>query len=178
MLCSTKCQSSSSTEPWKWETPFPLDDDQSLNMYRPSDRGYERFIVRAAPIAGEEILPWGDWGMSSFGISHILRDAFTLIYDLSSDEKQILTFLEQNPYLVNLLLEGYAFIRPYFPDSRISLELNRDPDAEENDELVVFVSTTLEVDDALRRLEAFEELWWLRNIHRGHMKLGFDLVFE
>ena len=45
------------------------------------------------------------------------------------------------------------------------------------EELRVDVATTLPVDEAERRLEAFATAWWLANLPRAQGKLFFTLAF-
>jgi hypothetical protein len=52
-----------------------------------------------------------------------------------------------------------------------------DPEVGDWEELRVTVETTLPVDEADRRLEAFATAWWLAQLPRAQAKLFFTLSF-
>ena len=52
-----------------------------------------------------------------------------------------------------------------------------DPEVPGWEELVVLVETPLDVEEAARRLEAFETTWWLDHLPQAHGKLFFTLEF-
>jgi len=89
-------------------------------------------------------------------------EAFSIegLYSLKG-KAAVIQFLDEYPFLIPLLLvEARKNIRAHFPHSKVSLEVIVDPEAED-DQLLASVSTTLDADDAYRRLKEFDRAWWL-----------------
>ena len=89
-------------------------------------------------------------------------EAFSIegLYSLKG-KAAVIQFLDEYPFLIPLLLEARKNIRAHFPNSEVSLEVIVDPEAEDDDQLLASVSTTLDADDAYRRLKEFDRAWWL-----------------
>ncbi len=104
-------------------------------------------------------------------------DSLARLYRLE-DEQQVRAFVDRFPFLAVLLLEAHEAISVLFPDSPASLSIHRYHDEIEEEELVVWIHTSLSVDAAMDRLDALAESWWLDNMGRAEGKLGFDLRFS
>jgi hypothetical protein len=51
----------------------------------------------------------------------------------------------------------------------------RDPEAENNEELILFIQTALPVDQALQKLERLDDDWWLEVGSHTQGNLGINL---
>ncbi len=90
----------------------------------------------------------------------------------------VLGFLERYPFLIPLLLEAYGKIGEYFPYSQVFLEVVTDPEATNDYQLVLFIATNLDPDEADDRFERFDEDWWLDALDRAQGMLCINLEFR
>jgi hypothetical protein len=87
-------------------------------------------------------------------------------------------FLARSPFLVPLLTEALGPLGEAFgTDTPLVVAVETDPEVAGWEELRVDVETTLPVDEADRRLEAFATTWWLAHLPRAQGKLCFTLAF-
>lgn len=91
------------------------------------------------------------------------------------DYSRVARFLEENPYLVSLLLEALTPLQTYLPGASLSLEVVIDPDARKGDEFVVTARRDWKVEEALEALDKFNDAWWLDNIQRAADKVTFTV---
>ncbi len=87
------------------------------------------------------------------------------------DYSKVVRFLEENPYLVSLLLEALTPLQTYLPGASLFLEVVIDPDALKGDEFIVTARRDWKVEEALEALDKFNDAWWLDNIQRADGKL-------
>jgi hypothetical protein len=87
-------------------------------------------------------------------------------------------FLEENPFLGPLLKEAYINIREYFPSSEIFLEVVADPEAFDEEQLVIFIPVTQDPDGASEALNQLDQNWWLDAMERSQDKLCITLEFR
>lgn len=93
-------------------------------------------------------------------------------------EFETIYFLHQHPALIDLLLEAPAQIERYFGSSSLlTLELATDPEDPDSTELFVNIGVSLPVDDAIARLDRFDEGWFLAQLERTDGRLNFNLEF-
>lgn len=81
-------------------------------------------------------------------------------YKFRNDDA-VRTFLMEEPSAAKLLSEAYERIREYFPASEIFIEVIADPEASGEKELVVSIVTDMSPREAIERLDAFDDDWWL-----------------
>lgn len=87
-------------------------------------------------------------------------------------------FIRRHPSLADLLIEAYAPLTDSFgPNPQVLLSVISDPEEAGLDELVGSIRTPLEPDEALERLDAFDEYWFLDQLNRANGKLNFNLDF-
>ncbi|MDI6792306.1 MAG: hypothetical protein QME81_05485 [bacterium] len=91
---------------------------------------------------------------------------------------EVLWFLERYPFLGSLLLEASGKIGSYFPDSQLFLEVFTDPETINNYQLVISIATNLAPNEAVERLEWFDEDWWLDALDRAQEKLCINVEFR
>ena len=93
---------------------------------------------------------------------------------------EVLQFLEHNPFLVPILLEGYEPTRKYFPDARLFLQVVTDPEAtsKDDDMLWIYIERPKDFDPkkAIDTLEQLDDNWWIDAEKRAQGKLfiGFN----
>jgi len=94
------------------------------------------------------------------------------------DPEAVEAFLVRYPFLIPLLTEALAPLEASFgADTPFVVALERDPEVAGWEDLRVDVETTLPVEAADRRLEAFATAWWLEQLPRAEGKLFFTLAF-
>src|SRR5215469_13388283 len=77
------------------------------------------------------------------------------------DANEVTGFLEENPFLIPLLVEAYAHIKEYFPDSDVCLEVAHDPELIGQKQLITFIVVGPNVENASQTLDHLDENWWL-----------------
>lgn len=104
----------------------------------------------------------------------LLHDSLTgrhpvSVADIESLEKlytwrgktEILDFLEKHHFLIPVLLEAPDKISNYFPDAQLFLECVTDPEGIDDDMLELAICMNLEPDEAVDKLNQFQDNWWL-----------------
>jgi hypothetical protein len=86
-------------------------------------------------------------------------------------------FLQAHQELVSLLNEAYQELRKYFLSENLKLELVSDPEIAGEQQLFVYIFTSLSVTDALNKIDDFDDRWWLAQIDRANGLLNFNLRF-
>jgi hypothetical protein len=95
------------------------------------------------------------------------------------NRSQVIKFLENDPLLISILQDASEQIKNYFdPSTQIYLEVISDPEIEGHQELALFINTKLSPEEALRRLEQFDEGWWLDASFSAREKICIDVEFE
>ena len=89
----------------------------------------------------------------------------------------VLTFLEVNPGLTNLLIEAYNQIASHFMQARCSLEVITDPEIGYQ-QLLLSVVTPLEFEEAMNTLDQFRDSWWIENLERTNAELILDVELK
>lgn len=73
---------------------------------------------------------------------------------------EILYFLETNRHLIPLIHSSVPFIDYFFPGSRLIAELSSDTESDvQHRNIVIYIRTSLSVEETLRRLEEFDQRW-------------------
>ncbi len=95
-------------------------------------------------------------------ISDLDRDirALAEVYKFRRPE-EVYAFLRKDPTAIALILEAQRRIREHFSEEEIFMEVLTDPSLPDEKELLISISTSLPPDEAIRRLDAFDEDWWL-----------------
>lgn len=120
-------------------------------------------------------------GSSIERANHVVEEALltglALIFEIE-DDVSLSVYLRRYPFLINLLLEAFPKLEAYFGlGTAITLRLVEEPDASSEVELFAMVQTTLHPEDALRRLESFDQEWWLDASPRANCKLNFSVEY-
>jgi hypothetical protein len=97
---------------------------------------------------------------------------------VTHDPEAVNAFLTCHPFLVPVLTDALGPLADAFgAETPLVVAVETDPEVAGWEELRVAVETTLPVDEADRRLEAFATTWWLANLPRAQGKLFFTLAF-
>ncbi len=99
-------------------------------------------------------------------------------YAFRSERTEILRFLEKYPFLVSLLVEAYYNIVTYVPHSLVYLDVITDPEEFGAEQLIAFIATDLDPDEATNALSYFDKKWWLNSLQRAQGKLCITLEFQ
>lgn len=99
----------------------------------------------------------------------VIRQSYSV-----KDAAATAAFVLDHIYLLDLLLEAYPrLVSLYEPGCTIRLKRAADPDVAERVYVLVTVTTSLPVSEALGQMDRFADEWWLDRIARA----GRDLVF-
>jgi len=86
------------------------------------------------------------------------------------DEPAIRRFIAKYPFLLPLLEEIPPHIRAYFPDEELELSVETDPE-NGRQTLYIGIVTRAAFEQVWQQIRAFEQDWWIDNVHRGDYKL-------
>ncbi len=87
-------------------------------------------------------------------------------------------FLRDHPEVIESLIEARPYLEEHFgPDTRAWLEVVGDPEAADERQLFAYIASGLPVDEAVKRLDAFDEGWFLDHVDRVAGRLNFNLEF-
>jgi hypothetical protein len=91
------------------------------------------------------------------------------------NQNDVAHYLQSYPGLNDFLEESYYHVRKYFgATAKLALEVIREPEAQYK-QLMVYINTSLPVDEALNRLDRFDNQWFLDHINQiGHL-INFNL---
>jgi hypothetical protein len=92
-------------------------------------------------------------------------------------EDRVEKFIAHNPFLVELIGEAYSELRKVFKTETLYLEIYRDRDGSQYDQLQISIGTKKDPIDANRQLDEFDHNWWLDNIERSQDKLAIILEY-
>jgi hypothetical protein len=102
-------------------------------------------------------------------------DTVENLFDVK-DAPAVRRYLGDRPFLMPLLVEARRTISRYFPDdARTRLQLLPDRDDGDHVDLFAIIGTSLREEDALRRLDRFDEEWWLEAAVRANGQLTIDV---
>lgn len=74
---------------------------------------------------------------------------------------EVYAFLSEEQSAVSLISDAKRVIREYFPKDEIFMEVLADPNSPNEKELLISISTSLPPEEAISRLDAFDDNWWL-----------------
>lgn len=94
------------------------------------------------------------------------------------DRNTVVSFLRENPLLVDLLFETRQKISHYFgPETRSALEVFTDPDDGDDHRLFALILTTFPSDEALSRLEQLDQEWWIQQPYEAKRLMNVDVEY-
>jgi len=93
----------------------------------------------------------------------------------------LLAYVNEHPQLSGFLLEGYQQLRKHFGyEPSFGIEVVHDPEiSQPNDFLFVYIRTSMDVDEAMDRLDQFDENWYLDQVEMFGNLVNFNLeIYE
>ncbi len=93
------------------------------------------------------------------------------------DADEVTSFLEENPFLLPLLVESYPYIKKHFPDADVFLEVVHDPEIIGYTQLVAFIAVKQTAEEASQALDRLDEEWDPDAMERTEDKLCITLEF-
>lgn len=113
------------------------------------------------------------WIKRKHRTSTLLSSLFTF-----RDPQAVVSFLRKNDFLVPLLIEANKEIKKHFPESQTYLELVSDPEAVDEWQLFLYISTKLAPREARPILKRLDNEWWLAALERAQGKLCISLEYQ
>jgi hypothetical protein len=171
-----------SVTPGFQRAPFLLPEKSGwLRWHRDEAEQVVKAFPSASSTALQELLEpiqiWQQAGTSTVYIPRIEIRLLERLY-IFREPKEVSRFLEDNPFLILLLLEAYGQIERYFgPYPQVFLEVVTDPEAPDDRELFALIYTGLTPDEALDGLDRFDRNWWLDASQTAQGKLCIDVEF-
>jgi len=158
--------------PWRWgaapvveRMPAPVSSQSS--SVDTSLQSSRQILWSIWTNAGSSIV------LATAGVERRLRELYEWVRP-----RAIAEFFQHNPTVPMLLLEAFVEIERHFGRSRVSLHVTTDPDGNDAPRLVVRVHTALPPKEALPRLDAFDEEWWLDASLRGGDRVCITLAYQ
>ena len=97
--------------------------------------------------------------VAPFLISQSDIEALEKLY-IFRDKTEIIEFIKKYPFLLPVVLEAPAEIRPYFPDQKLLLQVINDPEIPNYIHLVLsIILTDLDPDQAMEREDELRKNW-------------------
>jgi hypothetical protein len=94
--------------------------------------------------------------------------------------QEVADFITIHPFLIGLLEDARSKIQVLFNFSPLFLEVIDDPDFPDSAHLTLFISTNLNINEALERLNQLKKTWWygvistLQPYDRGLLNLNLE----
>ena len=155
---------------------------------------------------GEDTLNWGDvrvWVVNKWLEQCLLEQSSECVYTdclkqstelqelLSStqpprldemysfrDATSVHNYLQIHPNLIGRLTEAHSQLQKYFgPERTIVLQVVKDPEAEDSQQLFAFVRASISVEDALAQLDRFDEEWFLDHLEEFGGNFNVEVEF-
>lgn len=103
----------------------------------------------------------------------IIQTEFTL-----RNENVVFDYLIENPFLIPIIYEAKNKIETLFPSSEIILEVFRDPEETDVQDLFVIIKTDFSMDIAFKKIDTLERTWLFNNQYETNYKLFIDVEFK
>jgi hypothetical protein len=115
---------------------------------------------------------------SSEPIRQAVKDTDEALGQFSLREgAEVRRFIGRSQSLLDLLSEARSHLSTYFPGSKLALRVITDPESVDDCQLVLFIMTNLAPENALSRLQQFDDAWWVDALDRAQGKLCITLEF-
>lgn len=102
--------------------------------------------------------------------------AIAQLYHVKNKD-ELLWFIHKHETITSLVLEAFDEIQKYFTTEVIELKVELDPDTNESQSLSAYILTSISAKEALKRLDDFDEEWFLDNLDRTDGLFNFYLKF-
>lgn len=125
--------------------------------------------------------PTSSWKSGTSSVAMARRGEFEALenFYVFRERARVAAFLEEHPFLIALLFEAYGQVKQHFGSQPfIFLEVVTDTEAADDRELYAFIPTHLPPEEALKKLEQFDNAWWLGAMGRAEGALCIDVEFQ
>ncbi len=78
-----------------------------------------------------------------------------------NNKAEVFAFIDENPFLLPLLLETQKKIEVYFRNSLVYLEMETDPELAPEPRLLAIISPSCPPEEAFAKFSLFSREWWL-----------------
>ena len=163
--------------------PFPLSAQEPSNPVGESAPAYwmqDLFSPGAKVVAFSVNVPstWQQVGGATSILTQQDVDSLDRLYAFRRRD-EVISFLSDHPFLVELLQEAHGEIQIYFNSYlQMTLEVVADPEAIDDRELVLFIHTELPPVEALASLHRLDEDWWLDASDASRGKLCIHVEYQ
>jgi len=94
------------------------------------------------------------------------------------NKDEVFAFLDENPFLIPLLLEAQEKIEVYFRNSFVYLEMETDRELAPEPLLLVVISPNYQPEEAFQKFRLFSRVWWLdvamkRTQNKLHIRIEY-----
>jgi hypothetical protein len=114
--------------------------------------------------------------IKSSPITSINHHKLNVLYDIPN-KQEVDDFLVKHPKLMDFAARAFKQIRRYFSSEVLSLEVTRDPEISNYEQLCVYIHTSLTVKEAVRTLNEFDDRWLLDHLNETNNLFSFNLRF-
>lgn len=104
-------------------------------------------------------------------------EALKQFYFFDKPEK-VIEYLEENPFLIPLLIEAHSKIAKYFPNAPLYLEVYTFQNTGNNSKLFLEIVPSCEPEEAGEMLETFGDDWWLAASEAAQNKLEIMIEYR
>ncbi|NQX61115.1 hypothetical protein [Paenibacillus qinlingensis] len=95
------------------------------------------------------------------------------------DYNAVINFLKEHYYLVEIIYAAMDRVHHFFPSESTFCEVDiiSDEELESNKKLFLYIKSTLEPEEAMEKLDAFDDAWWIDIVPETNCKMIIDLEF-
>lgn len=125
---------------------------------------------------------------TDYDVTYIDSTGFPVVSELEKlfslrDKKQVFNFINRFPtdlyaLLLSTLVEAGIYIKRYFPESTLYLRYFTDPEAFDEDHLIILIGTKLKPKEALKKLDHVYDFWAYDALDRLNGALTINLEFQ
>lgn len=94
------------------------------------------------------------------------------------DQRSVASYLRNHPDAKNALRHTYRALRTLFFDEPLRLEVYRDPEGEVGPKLAIYVETSEAPEEALSKLDKFDETFWLDHLDEYDTYLCINISYQ
>jgi hypothetical protein len=91
------------------------------------------------------------------------------------ERAEIIKYLNEHTFLLDILEEAPAKIHTVFPDAPLALEFSPDYENPSDARLVLWIKSIYNVDESLERMDKLDTLWWFKVVRDLPIQYKTDL---
>jgi hypothetical protein len=94
------------------------------------------------------------------------------------ERERVLRFIEENSFLIPLLLEAHTEIHKYFPDAPLFLRIFNDMESYSEDELLLLIGSKYDPAKTYQKMKQLDDKWWLDAMDQSQTKLSIIVEYQ